>query len=215
MNILRRRHAVRKSPAIRLSSAVIILALAGVFGCVLMAKHVAASLMKTSAVSVESEIVVHASGRGKGFLNFKDGQRPRVEYDGASQATDPLRNGSAQPLSLATADFDLDGAPDLVTGYGNSGSGILTIQRGNLDAFAPKDLTIYDRAAKGLLPPSFLSTSSAIQIPERADFIFTDDVNADGYPDLIVAAREGGLYVLVNNGEGSFNAPEKIEPGGL
>ena len=45
--------------------------------------------------------------------------------------------GTVRPTSLATADFDVDGYPDLVSGYATVDGGYLIIQRGNPEAFAP------------------------------------------------------------------------------
>ncbi|MBM4461609.1 MAG: hypothetical protein FJ011_28275 [Chloroflexi bacterium] len=52
--------------------------------------------------------------------------------------------GQIEPLSLAAADFDRDGVPDLAAGYASSpdeggrmGAGILTLRRGNVDAIYP------------------------------------------------------------------------------
>src|SRR5574341_328906 len=161
-------------------------------------------------VKGESGPAVRAGARAKAMVHAQDGRQLKPEYKGDWHAAEALQTGSARPLSMATADFDLDGAPDLVTGYAHGGRGVLAVQRGNVDAFVPRDLTIYDRAAQGQLPPSFLPTADAIQLPEPADFVLTEDINEDGRKDLVVAARNGGLYVLVNDGDGAFGAPEQL-----
>src|ERR1700738_4831111 len=155
-----------------------------------------------------SRVTVQAAGRGKGLLNPQDGRELKVDYAGDPATVEALRTGSARPLALATADFDGDGAPDLVTGYNEFGSGILTLQRGNIDAFVPKDLKIYDRAAQGQLPPSFVKTVQTFEVPEPPDFVLVGDFNNDGHKDLLTAARGGGLYLLNGDGHGGFEAPE-------
>lgn len=182
--------------------------------CAPVAVNFATRTAKSSARS--DAITVRAAGRGEPYLHLQDGRQLQLEYQGDQRLVQALRSNEAQPRSLATADFDLDGAPDLVTGYNYLGSGILAVQRGNVDAFVPKDLRIYDRAAKGELPPSFLSKAEVIQLPEPADFILTEDINDDGRKDLVVAARGGGLYLLANDGHGAFGMPERLAlPGGV
>ena len=39
--------------------------------------------------------------------------------------------------SLASADFDEDGVPDLVSGFAYNGQGIVTLLRGNVDSIYP------------------------------------------------------------------------------
>ncbi|MBI3949341.1 MAG: hypothetical protein HY314_02640 [Acidobacteria bacterium] len=48
-----------------------------------------------------------------------------------------LEQNFAQPLALASGDFDEDGVPDLVTGYASPHGGILTLHRGNLYSIYP------------------------------------------------------------------------------
>src|SRR5260221_53169 len=134
----------------------------------------AAMYFGAGPVQSKTTIVVQAAGDGKGLLNPQDGRQLKVQNsDPALEAA--MRSGSARPLVLAKGDFDGDGAPDLVTGYRYFGSGILTLQRGNIEAFAPRDLKVYDRAAKGELPASFLTDVQTIQLPESPDFLLVGD----------------------------------------
>ncbi|MBA2736975.1 MAG: FG-GAP repeat protein, partial [Pyrinomonadaceae bacterium] len=41
-----------------------------------------------------------------------------------------MKAGQNSPSALAAADFDIDGYPDLVTGYSAPGGGILTFHKG-------------------------------------------------------------------------------------
>jgi hypothetical protein len=164
-----------------------------------------------SPASSRGAVIVKAAGRGKGLLNPHDGRALSAEYGGETTMSQALRAGFAQPLTLASADFDHDGAPDLITGYRDGRAGILTLQRGNVDAFVPKDRTIYDRAAKGDLPPSFVNEVRTFQLPETPDVLLVGDFNDDGRKDLLTATRGGDLYLLVGDGAGSFDAPEQLE----
>ena len=179
-------------------------------------QQTAAEVRHSSPFLSEPTVTVHAAGRGKGLLNLQGGREFKAEYRGDAALSKALRTGGARPLALATGDFDADGAPDLVTGYYYSGAGILTLRRGNIDAFVPKDLKIYDRAAKGELPPSFLPEAQTLQLLEPPDFLLVGDFNNDGRKDVLSAARGGGLYLMVGDGSGGFSAPERLElPGGV
>src|SRR5712692_7652601 len=72
------------------------------------------SNLKTSNVA---PITVREEGRGKAFLNLRNGKELPVTYSGEEKFIEPLRKGSARPLTLASADFNVDGFPDLVCGY--------------------------------------------------------------------------------------------------
>ena len=59
--------------------------------------------------------------------------------------------------------------------------------------YAPKDLKIYDRAAKGELPPSFAPTAQTIQLPESPDFLLVGDDVINDYE----GARNAGLQAIL------------------
>src|SRR5712691_5342147 len=61
----------------------------------------------------------------------------RLSYAGPLEAQRMLINNAAQPASLASADFDEDGVPDLASGYRTPRGGLVTMHRGNVDAIYP------------------------------------------------------------------------------
>jgi hypothetical protein len=111
---------------------------------------------------------------------------------------------------LAAADFDADGAMDVVAGYFMGSAGVLAVLRGNPDAYAPKDLSLYKKALQGGLPATFLSKASVIALPESPDLLVTGDFNRDGHVDVLVAARGGALYFLAGDGHGNLLAPTVV-----
>ena len=114
------------------------------------------SELAASTKSPAGTISVHAAGRGKPFLNFQDGSSMKSVYRGDSVLANALQTGSAQARSLASADFDRNGTPDLVAGYAFNGAGMITLQRGNPDAFAPTDDSVFVRMQQGYNPSSLL-----------------------------------------------------------
>lgn len=119
--------------------------------------------------------------------------------------------------ALASADFDGDGVPDLIGGYaGAGGAGIVTFQRGNVDAIYPNSTEARERRGRGAFSDApFHREASAFSVPEAAHFIGAGDFDANGHWD-IVAARRGGraLYFLRGDGRGNFAAAERIELAG-
>jgi hypothetical protein len=147
---------------------------------------------------------------GKPLVNLKNPQTLKVIYTGSADATAALQNGSAIPTAMAAADFNADGAMDVVAGYATKNGGVVVLMRGNPDAYAPTDLTLYGKAAKGNVPPTFLPGATVFAVPQSPDLLATGDFNRDGYKDLIVASRGGALYLLAGDGHGNLLAPQAV-----
>jgi hypothetical protein len=123
---------------------------------------------------------------------------------GAAQAQTPAATfasattygtGGSQPYSIAVADVNGDGKPDLLTpNYGNSTVGVL-LGNGN-GTF--QTATTY---STGGSQPTSLAVA---------------DVNGDGKPDLLVANYGSNTAgVLLGNGNGTFQAAATYGAGGL
>ncbi|MFN7929756.1 MAG: CARDB domain-containing protein, partial [Blastocatellia bacterium] len=101
-------------------------------------------------------------------------------------------------LSLATADFDEDGTPDVIGGYTNGGVGFVRFYRGNVEAVYPSAKTATDTFA-------FFPASSAVNLSVPPDFLVAGDFNADGHSDVLAAARGSNLLsFLAGDGKGGF-----------
>src|SRR5207247_8508847 len=103
--------------------------------------------------------------------------------DGTFRAVVQLDTGE-DPLSVAIADLDGDGHPDLVTA--NQSSNTISVFLGNGDG-------------------TFGSTGVAI----HAWSVAVADFNADGTPDLAALGGSSGsgvVSVLLGNGDGSFRS---------
>ena len=79
-------------------------------------------------------------------------QQLRAAYHGPGALVSALNGDDARARALARADLDGDGAPDLVAGYAWQAAGIVTLQRGNPDAFAPKGKDVFERMQQGYDP---------------------------------------------------------------
>jgi len=104
--------------------------------------------------------LVTLRGAGRPFVNVQSARTLELSYTGEASAVNALQAG-AKPTALTSADFDADGAPDLVAGYSTANGGIVTLTRGNPDAFAPKDPSLYRLALQGKVPPTFMSKDTA------------------------------------------------------
>jgi hypothetical protein len=150
------------------------------------------------------------SSAGKPLVNLKNPQTLKVTYTGSADATAALQNGSAIPTALAAADFDADGAMDVVAGYSTKNGGVVALMRGNPDAYAPTDVTLYGKAAKGNVPATFMPQAAVFAVPGSPDLLATGDFNRDGSKDVLVASRGGALYLLAGDGHGNLLAPQAV-----
>src|SRR6266853_5681684 len=201
------------SALIRFSTAARIVCALLVCSGVLLAIHARNNSAKSTATSEATPrgaITVHAAGRAKPYLNFQDGRQLRVDYRGEQSVIQSLQSGQARARSLAVADLDGNSTPDLVVGYEYNGAGIVTIQRGNPDAFAPADESVYARMQRGYNPESLLPTAETYQVPEPVDFVQAGDFNNDNRKDILTGSRGRDLFLLAGNDHGGFEPPQQI-----
>ncbi|HUS11915.1 MAG TPA: VCBS repeat-containing protein, partial [Pyrinomonadaceae bacterium] len=166
--------------------------------------------VRVDSKNVKATVTTQASGRSGSYLNVQEGRALRAEYLGEQSVVQAMQSGQAKARALASADLDGDATPDLLAGYNYGSTGIVTIQRGNPEAFAPKDESVYQRMHDGYNPNSLLPTAETYQIPVSADFLQAGDFNNDGRKDVLVAAQGGDLYLLAGDAEGNLIAAQQV-----
>jgi CSLREA domain-containing protein len=163
----------------------------------------------------QESVTVHASQRGRPWINLQDGHEPQVVYQGTGSAmlSAPAgANSSAHPTSLASADFNGDGFPDLIVGYSANGVGALSLYRANPEAFAPSTIESQRAISELRYPAPFLAETSTLETPVAPDFIGVGDFNGDGQQDVVIGARGGNaLGLLAGDGHGDFKRLATME----
>ena len=160
---------------------------------------------------------VRNSGPSNPRMSSSNARTVLTSYAGPENLRLSLEQNQAEPLSLATADFDEDGVPDLVTGYSHDNRGIVSLLRGNVDSIYPNSPEAKQREATGNLTQApFISPAQLFDAGVAADFVGSGDFDADGHWDVVVAARgKKSLSFLRGDGRGSLAEAGVISlPGG-
>ena len=178
--------------------------------CLLTASVPYALYVRVASKNVKAAVTAPASGRSGSYLNAQEGQALRSDYRGEQSVIQALQSGQAKPRTLASVDLDGDATPELLSGYAYGSTGIVTIQRGNPEAFAPKDESVYQRMHDGYNPNSLLPTAETYQVPVAADFLQVGDFNNDRRQDVLVAAQGGDLFLLPGDDSGNLSAPTQV-----
>jgi hypothetical protein len=163
-------------------------------------------------VRLSQSTSVHAAGRGNPTINLADGHEVLTAIRGSEVLQQALVQNLAQPLSLASADFDEDGVADLVSGYGYQGQGIASLLPGNVDSIYPNAPEAKQhRAAGAFTDAPFLSPARVSSVPVAVDFVGAGDFDADSHWDLVVGSRTAkALYLLTGDGRGGFPSIREI-----
>jgi CSLREA domain-containing protein/uncharacterized repeat protein (TIGR01451 family) len=142
----------------------------------------------------------------------------RTSYKGSVRAMGTMSARQAQALSLASVDFDADGINDLAIGFAApGGGGLLSIHRGNLDAFAPQSDASFQAIARSEFPSPFLAEAELVEIPGRPDFMASGDFIGHDGPAVMAATRGGhSVYVLARGASGKVELLQTVDvPGAI
>ena len=171
---------------------------------------------KNPAARLSSNATVRPSGFINPRVSLRAGRDLLTGYQGPETLQRALAENQADPRSLASADFDEDGVPDLVAGYAYGDRGIVAVHRGNIDSIYPNSPEAKQRHQTGTFTDApFLSPALAIEASAAADFVAAGDFNADGHWDIVIAGRgDDGLHFFAGDGTGRFATEERIPAGG-
>ncbi|MBI3952270.1 MAG: hypothetical protein HY314_17610 [Acidobacteria bacterium] len=196
---------------------------------VLLIAHLASIVMVTGGAINTTEttkamgtITLDAAGGGYPWINLSDGRDLPIAYTGPAGLRRVLEQNLADPLALASGDFDENGVPDLVSGYIGPSGGIIALHRGNVAAIWPRNQESGVRSQKSGATDSgqsspFLAEAQVFEVPELPDFLGAGDLDADGHWDVVAGARgSDALYLLLGDGRGDFASAKQIKlPGAV
>jgi Bacterial Ig-like domain (group 3)/FG-GAP-like repeat/FG-GAP repeat len=121
------------------------------------------------------------------------GASPMNSFSPIFGTTPSYASGGHDTLSVAVADVNRDGTPDLIVANSDLARGV-SVLLGNGDGTFQSAVTY---------KTGFASYS-----------VVVGDVNEDGYPDLVVGNSDGSVCVLMGNGDGTFQSPVVYYPSG-
>jgi hypothetical protein len=188
------------------------------FNAVISHSPVNSSAAPATLARLSDRVAFHAAGRANPWISLSNGRDVITNYYGQARIVEALERDQAQPLALASADFDEDGVPDLISGYAIPGAGgAVTLHRGNVDSIYPYAPEAQKRRFAGAFTDSpFLSPARAFEVPVPADFVAAGDFDADGHQDLVIAQKnDNKLYFLKGYGNGGLAAAVPINLPGL
>jgi len=162
--------------------------------------------------AVASPVAPRSCGlSGSGMISMHSPRETALSLcDGHAIGGSIAASRSAQPLALASADFDEDGTADLVSGFAEGNTGSVTVHRGNVGALWP-----YGAALRNGPPEAFFPNARRFSIPEAPDFVAAGDFNADGHLDIVTAHRGSeSLYLLRGDGRGNFRPALRFQLAG-
>lgn len=162
--------------------------------------------------TVSEQIGIHAAGHVNSTMNLSDGRDVLSSYKGPPNLRRALDQNEARALSLASADFDEDGVPDLICGYAGPDCGIITLHRGNLDSVYPNSPQAQRRKVESTFTDSsFLAPAGVFEVPAPADFMCAGDFDGDNHFDVVTAARGGNeFHLLRGDGKGGLASVTQI-----
>jgi photosystem II stability/assembly factor-like uncharacterized protein len=162
----------------------------------------------SQSVSLRTQALNHS------LISLADGQDLLTDYSGDERLIQSLQSHQAQPLSMASADFDEDGVADLIAGFqATDGKGILVLYRGNIDSIYANSPQAQERRANGTFTDApFLSPALVFAVPEAGEFLGAGDFDGDGHWDVLSAKRQSRhLHMVSGDGRGGLGLAKTLD----
>ncbi len=132
---------------------------------------------------------------------------------GDTAACAGLKTGALEAATLASADIDEDGVPDLVVTYASATGGAISVTSGNLRAVYPHAPLPAGAGDPGDAP--FVGPARMVATPVSADLSVAGDFDGDRHQDVLVAQKGGSSLVLFSgDGKGALKHSRTVETGG-
>ena len=174
------------------------------------------SALKSFSVKRETFEPVNIGERTSVWLKLQEGKPLDTTFYGNDSAISALRGNRAEPTAQVSADINLDGYNDLISGFRNgAGGGLIALHRASRQAFEPTDEQVLADLQRGTFPATFEKDALILDVPTVPDFIAAGKFSADSDVDLVFASRGGtSLFVMSSDGKGGFGAAREIALGG-
>jgi hypothetical protein len=156
---------------------------------------------------------VQVKGNVNPWISLSDGHELITGFTGSAEVRNQFASDQLRPLSVAAADLDEDGVPDLVSGYATSdGKGIVAVYSGNVDAIYPNSPAARQRKLDGTFTYApFLSPARLFDLPSAPDFLETGNFEGTRHMVVVTATRGSNLLcVLDGDGSGALGAVIQI-----
>lgn len=164
-----------------------------------------------------SRITIRASQLQNKWLSLSNGTTLTTDDPTTDDADQASRNTSpGQPEALASADFNNDGVPDLITVDTLGGAGSIDLWLANPEYRSLSSLQTHRRDEQEPFQTSpFASRPVRFSVPDRPRFVGAGDFTGDSQADVVVVSRTTNhLLFFIGDGQGNLTAgPVTTLPG--
>jgi len=168
-----------------------------------VSRAVAAALVLSCSVNAIAAPTLKAMQTGSTHLQL--GTAP---YDLMLAASESRVD--ARAVNMVSADLNIDGFADLISGYAQAEGGFITVHRGNKEAYTPTSSAAFANLKLGIFPPGFVSESQITNLPVAPELLVAGDFNGDGDPDLVFAKHGDDAIYFMPGSRAGFGVAQKM-----
>ena len=160
-----------------------------------------AAFLSTPASAVEPDALLLSRPAPENFV-VSGATRPAAAAKGGTSALEArLAALEAKPHALASADFDLDGLPDLAVAYAGQ-EGAIALFLGRFEGLRQRPPAQGSAAP----PESPFEGPVALLATPSPRWLAAGDFDRDGLPDLVAAGDRPELWLFPGDGTGGFHS---------